>query len=147
MSRQLTTGKHGLAFALAFAGALALAAGAQAQSINSNAGSYNAGYGRASGQENQPVNPQMRDANGNMVIVDGVIEAGADSSVFSNAGASGAFDTIAGVGASGGASAIGNNLVVVTQGNNNTVIVNSQQTNSGAVSASSSLNGGVSNGQ
>jgi holdfast attachment protein HfaA len=35
--------------------------------------------------------------------------------------------------------------VVVTQGNNNTVVVNSTQTNTGNVSASTSLNGGVSN--
>jgi holdfast attachment protein HfaA len=146
MARQLSNGKKALVFALAFSG-LAIAAGAHAQSMDANSGSYNAGYGRTSDQENQPVNPQMRDANGNLVIVDGVIEAGSDSSVFSNAGASGAFDTIAGVGATGGASAIGNNLVVVTEGNDNTVIVNSKQTNSGNVSASSTLNGGVSNGQ
>ena len=42
---------------------------------------------------------------------------------------------------------VGNQLTVVTEGNNNTVIVNSTQNNSGNVSASSSLNGGVSNGQ
>jgi holdfast attachment protein HfaA len=146
MVRQLSTGKRALAFGLAVA-ALAIAASAQAQTMTANSGSYNAGYGRTSDQENQAVNPQMRDANGNLVIVDGVIEAGADSSVFANAGASGAFDTVAGVGASGGASAVGNNLVVITQGNDNTVIVNSKQTNSGNISASSSLNGGVSNGQ
>ena len=47
-------------------------------------------------------------------------------------------DTFAGVGAVGGSStAVGNNLVVITQGNYNTVIVNSQQTNTGNVSASS----------
>jgi holdfast attachment protein HfaA len=146
MARIELIAKPALVLALTLSG-LAAATGAQAQTMNANSGSYNAGYGRTSDQENQAVNPQMRDANGNLVIVDGVIEAGSDGSVFSNAGASGAFDTVAGVGASGGASAVGNNLVVVTEGNNNTVIVNSQQTNSGNVSANSSLNGGVSNGQ
>ena len=146
MARHLSNGKRALVFVLALSG-LAMAAGANAQTMTANSGSYNAGYGRTSDEENQPVNPQMRDANGNLVVVDGVIEAGSDSSVFSNAGASGVFDTVAGVGASGGASAVGNNLVVVTEGNNNTVIVNSKQTNSGNISASSSLSGGVSNGQ
>jgi holdfast attachment protein HfaA len=146
MARHLSNGKRALVFVLALSG-LAIATGANAQTMTANSGSYNAGYGRTSDEENQPVNPQMRDANGNLVVVDGVIEAGSDSSVFSNAGASGAFDTVAGVGASGGASAVGNNLVVVTEGNDNTVIVNSKQTNSGNISASSSLSGGVSNGQ
>jgi holdfast attachment protein HfaA len=123
---------------------LAFAGLAHGQTMNANSASYNAGYGRNTDQENQPVDVSTRDANGNLVIVDGVIQAGQDQSVFSNAGASGAFDTVAGVSGSG-ATAFGNNLVVVTQGSNNTVIVNSTQTNSGNVSASSSLNGGVSN--
>ena len=55
------------------------------------------------------------------------------------------FDAVAGVGAGSGSTAIGNNLVVVTQGSWNTVIINSTQTNNGNVSASSSLNGGDSN--
>jgi holdfast attachment protein HfaA len=50
----------------------------------------------------------------------------------------------AGVGSvGGGASAIGNNLVVVTQGYNNTVIIDSTQINNGNVSATSNLNAGV----
>lgn len=124
---------------------LAVAVAADAQSMNANAASYNAGYGRIAGEENQPVDPTLRDANGNLVVVDGVIQAGQDQSVFSNFGAGGAFDTASGVSTSSGASAVGNNLVVVTQGDNNTVIINSVQTNTGNVSASSSLNGGVSN--
>jgi holdfast attachment protein HfaA len=130
--------------AMAVAVSLALAGLADAQTMNANSASYNAGYGRSVDQENQPVVASVRDANGNLVIVDGVIQAGQDQSVFSNAGAGGAFDTIAGVGGSGAASAVGNNLVVVTQGNWNTVVVNSIQNNSGNVSASS--DGGVSNG-
>ena len=133
-----------LALAAAAVAGLAVAGAADAQSMNANAASYNAGYGRIAGEENQPVDPTLRDANGNLVVVDGVIQAGQDQSVFSNFGAGGAFDTASGVSTSTGASAVGNNLVVVTQGDNNTVIVNSVQTNTGNVSATASLNGGVS---
>jgi holdfast attachment protein HfaA len=114
---------------------------AHAQYMSSNSAEYNAGYGRISGQENRPVDVTTRDANGNRVVVDGLILSGEDQSSFARA--TGAADAFAGVGATGGASAIGNNLVVVTQGSNNTVIVNSTQTNNGAVSANSNLNAGV----
>lgn len=110
---------------------------AQAQSMSANSSSFNAGYGRVAGQENQPITVGMRDANGNLVIVDGLILRGEDQSTFSASGAaSGAVDTFAGVGATSTANAIGNNLQVITQGNYNTVIVNSVQTNNGNVSAS-----------
>lgn len=119
---------------------------AHAQYMSTNAAEYNAGYGRYAGQENRPVDVTTRDANGNRVIVDGLILSGEDQSSFARAG--GAADAFAGVGSvGGGASAIGNNLVVVTQGSNNTVIVNSTQTNSGNVSARSNLNAGVGNAQ
>ncbi|MDP3660585.1 holdfast anchoring protein HfaA [Phenylobacterium sp.] len=125
----------------------ALAAGhAQAQSMSSNSAEFNAGYGRYAGQENRGVDITTRDANGNRVIVDGLILTGDDQSSFSRA--SGAADAYAGVGAAGGgATAIGNNLVVITQGSNNTVIVDSRQTNTGAVTATTQLNSGVGNGQ
>ncbi|WP_374575476.1 holdfast anchoring protein HfaA [Phenylobacterium sp.] len=125
--------------------ALLLATQAAAQTMSANSASYNAGYGRTAGQENQPVDVSTRDANGNRVIVDGLILTGKDQSSFTSAW--GAGDAYAGVGAVGGASAIGNNLVVVTQGSNNTVIVNSTQTNNGNVTATSNLNSGVGNGQ
>ena len=129
--------------AAALAAALAAANGALAQSMTANSAEFNAGYGRYSGQENRPVDITTRDANGNRVVVDGLILTGEDQSSFSRA--SGAADAFAGVGAlGGGASAIGNNLVVVTQGNYNTVIVNSSQVNNGPVTATTQLNGGVS---
>lgn len=121
------------------------AAQAQAQSMSANSAEFNAGYGRYSGQENRPVEVSTRDANGNRLVVDGLILSGEDQSSFARA--SGAADAFAGVGAvGGGASAIGNNLVVVTQGSNNTVIVNSAQTNTGTVTANANLNAGVGNG-
>jgi holdfast attachment protein HfaA len=122
-----------------------MATGADGQSMSSNSASYNAGYGRYAGQENHPVDFVTRDANGNRVIVDGLILSGEDQSSFARA--SGAADAYAGAGALGGSTAIGNNLTVVTQGNYNTVIVNSHQTNTGAVTANSNLNGGAGNGQ
>jgi holdfast attachment protein HfaA len=127
--------------ALAFAG---VAVGsASAQSMAASAANYNAGYGRTYGQENQAVQPTTRDANGNRVILDGIIQTGADQSIFARAGAWGAADAFAGAGALGGSSAIGNNLVVITQGNWNTVIVNSNQVNNGNVTANTDLNGKI----
>lgn len=124
-------------------GASLVANAAAAQSMSANSASFNAGYGRIAGSENHPVDVSTRDANGNRVIVDGLILTGEDQSSFSSA--SGAIDSFAGVGAgSGGSTAIGNNLVVVTQGNYNTVIINSNQTNTGSVTAGAKvISGGV----
>ncbi len=125
--------------ALAALGACGMAA---AQSMTTNSASFNAGYGRTAGQENRMVEYSTRDANGNRVIVDGVMLTGSDQSVFSSSRSSGSLDAYSGVGAVGGyagATAIGNNLTVITQGNNNTVIVNSTQTNNGNVTAGSNV--------
>ncbi|MBO9709067.1 MAG: holdfast anchoring protein HfaA [Caulobacter sp.] len=131
---------------------LALGAGlAQAQTMDANSASFNAGYGRVAGQENHVVQYSTRDANGNRVIVDGMMLTGSDQSVYSSGRSSGSLDAYAGVGGLGGyggATAIGNNLTVITQGNNNTVIVNSSQINNGNVSAGTNVNtGGVGNGR
>jgi holdfast attachment protein HfaA len=139
-------GKQALACAAA-AACLAFAGVAGAQSMTANSASYNAGYGRSTDQENQPVDVTMRDANGNLVITDGVIQPGEDQSVFAGGGAAGALDTASGAGGGSAATAIGNSLNVVVQGSNNTVIVNSVQTNKGNVTATTSLSGGVSNAQ
>lgn len=115
----------------------ALSAGsAQAQSLSSNSASFNAGWGRGSGSDNNPsVNTFARDASGNRVIIDGVIQTGADQSSF--------HQTDGGAGAGfGGATAIGNNLSVITQGNWNTVIVDSTQINNGDVTANTTVDGG-----
>jgi len=77
--------------------------GALAQSMATNAASFNAGYGRVSGSENRPVDVSTRDANGNRVIVDGLILTGEDQSSFSST--SGAVDAFAGVGAGSAAPA------------------------------------------
>jgi holdfast attachment protein HfaA len=111
--------------------------------MSTNSASFNAGYGRYSGQENQPVNVDLTDANGNLVVVNGMFQA-AGSSMFASSSArlSGAADAFSGAGStSGSASAIGNSLNVVVEGSDNTVIVQSQQTNTGNVSATTSTNG------
>ena len=126
------------ALCASFAAGLVVASPAAAQTMDTNSASYNAGYGRTAGSENHPVSVTTRDANGNRVIVDGLILTGEDQSTFSTA--SGAIDSFAGVGASsGGSTAIGNSLVVVTQGSHNTVIVNSTQTNTGQVTSTTTV--------
>ena len=132
---------------LLFAGcAAALAGVAQAADYNSSA-SYNSPYGMSAGAENQTVNPSLRDANGNLTVVNGQFT----SSAFSQATGVQSMGTISSStlsslgnssgAAYGSASAIGNSLNVVTVGNNNTVVVNSTQTNNGNQTASVSLNG------
>jgi holdfast attachment protein HfaA len=124
--------------------ALAFAGAAEAQSASSTLSAFKAGYGGTglSGFE-QPINVNTRDANGNLVITDGVIQAGTDNSVFSHQMVGGASDSYSGAGALGSATAIGNNLSVNVSGNYNTVIVNSTQTNTGSVTATTTLNGKV----
>lgn len=129
--------KRGLSVAAA-AALLALAAGGLAQGQSNNGSSLNAGYGRASTSSgNFGVSAGTRDANGNRIIIDGIIQGGLDQSVISRTSLSGVADSSSGAGF-GGATAIGNNLSVITQGNWNTVIINSTQINNGDVTANSS---------
>ena len=114
------------------------ASAADAQTMSASSASYNAGYGRTAGQENQPVNVQLSDTNGNMVVENGLIRNSASGSVFASASA-GVETSYSGAG--GTASAIGNNLSVVVEGSYNTVIVNSTQTNTGTVTATTTVNG------
>jgi holdfast attachment protein HfaA len=116
--------------------AAASAGAAQAQFSTSNtAASFETGYGLARNEMQTAINPSMRDANGNLVLQDGMIMTGTDNSVYSYSQTLGAGDTYSGAGALGGATAIGNNLQVVVNGSYNTVIVHSTQTNNGNVTA------------
>ena len=124
--------------------ALAAPVGVEAQSAGaSNMGSYQAGYGGSRYTTARPQTGSTRDANGNRLIVNGVIQAGASSYTSASGGVSAGFTGAGGTGgtAIGGSTAIGNNLNVVVQGNHNTVIVNSSQVNNGAINAGTSLNG------
>ncbi len=127
---------------VALAALMACGSAAQAQTMTSNSASMNAGYGRVSGEENRLNDFGGRDANGNRLIVDGVIQSGEDQSTFTRTGG-GVWSSGSGVGMGGSSTAIGNNLVVVTQGSWNTVIVNSSQVNNGNVTAGSNTSGGV----
>ena len=128
-----------LAAALA---ALATVSSAQAGCYNS-AASYNTGYGMTPGEENAPIDASLRDANGNLTIINGQFTSSSmsqQSGVQQMSTIGGGFGTMGAVSnsAAGGtstststASAIGNQLNVVTVGNDNTVVVNSTQTNNG----------------
>ncbi len=114
---------------------LCMAGGASAQTMSTKASSYETGYGLTRNQLQNPVDPSTRDANGNRVLIDGMIVTGSDNSVYATAKTYGAGDVFSGAGALGGATAIGNNLQVTVNGSYNTVIVHSTQTNNGNVTA------------
>lgn len=125
---------------------LALPCVAAAQSAGSSGmGNYQAGYGGSRYTTARPQTGSTRDQNGNRLIVDGIIQAGANTYSSASGGVSSSFSGVAGGAnggtAIGGSTAIGNSLNVVVQGNHNTVIVNSTQINNGAVTAGTSLNG------
>jgi holdfast attachment protein HfaA len=98
-----------------------------------NSASYN-GFGATS--QNTPSDYSMRDANGNLTIVNGQVTS---SSYSSGAGTATAGVGMAGT-AYGQALAIGNSLNVVVAGNHNTTIIDAKQTNSGNQTAVTELN-------
>jgi holdfast attachment protein HfaA len=104
----------------------------------SNATNYNNPFGMSAAQENAPVNSSLRDANGNLTVVNGQITSafGGVGNVQSSTGVG-----YGGSGTSGTATAIGNSLNVVTTGSNNIVIVDANQTNNGNQTANSTVSG------
>lgn len=131
---------------LAAAFAALAASPCMAQVAYDNAATYSAGYGMNAGSANQPVNASLRDANGNLSVVNGQFTSSTMSQMTGVQNMSAMGNSSSGVGfasptSTGTASAIGNSLNVVTVGNNNTVIVNSQQTNNGNQTATVDMNG------
>ncbi|KJV41049.1 holdfast attachment protein HfaA [Brevundimonas sp. UYEF29] len=131
---------------MAFAAAASVPAIAQSTG-SGGAARFQQGYGGARTAANTAATGYTRDANGNRLIVNGIIQSGASSYSSQSGGAASAY---AGAGASsnggttiGGSTAIGNQLNVVVQGSRNTVIVNSTQTNTGAINAGTALNGNI----
>ncbi len=124
----------------------AMAAGAASAQSTGSAGAaqFQAGYGASRYTTAQASSGSTRDANGNRLVVNGIIQSGASSYSSSSAGVASGY---AGAGSSGngtaigGATAIGNSLNVVVQGNRNTVVINSNQTNTGNITAGAALNG------
>jgi holdfast attachment protein HfaA len=107
--------------------------------------SFQNGYGNARQSVSAAQTGSTRDANGNRLIVDGIIQAGASSYSRQSGGVSQTYSGAGGSqgGAIAGSTAIGNNLNVVVQGSHNTVIVNSRQTNTGDISARTDLTGSL----
>lgn len=102
-----------------------------------NSASYN-GFGNTT--QNTPSNFSLRDANGNLTVVNGQFVG---SSYSTNSGAQSAY--AGGVGMAdqpmtGQATAIGNSLNVVVVGSHNTTVVDSTQVNSGNQTATAQLN-------
>ena len=102
-----------------------------------NAAMYN-GYG--TGNQNQASSYSMRDANGNLTLVNGQVAP----SIYQQG--SGAQYAGGGVGMGGAgsnygeANAIGNQLSVVVLGSHNTTIIDSTQVNTGNQTATAALN-------
>ncbi|HEY4115298.1 MAG TPA: holdfast anchoring protein HfaA [Rhizomicrobium sp.] len=129
------------------------ASGAARAGEGSSSSDYNSPFGMNAAQENQAADPSLRDANGNLAVVNGVFTSSnmsqASMQSMSSLGAVGSGSTLntGGVGMGGPgmisqAQAIGNSLNVVTVGSNNTVIVNSHQTNNGDQNANVNVDGG-----
>ena len=102
-----------------------------------NSASYN-GFGNTT--QNTPSNFSLRDANGNLTVVNGQFVG---SSYSTSSGAQSAYAGGVGMGGqpmSGQATAIGNSLNVVVVGNHNTTVVDSNQINTGNQTATAQLN-------
>jgi len=124
--------------ALTILGFACLAAASAHAQTWTNSAMYN-GYGAAT--QNQASDYSLRDANGNLTMVNGQVTP----SIYSNA--SGSQFATAGVGmggaagqAYGQATAIGNQLNVTVIGMHNTTIIDNQQTNTGNQTATSAVN-------
>ncbi|WP_019962351.1 holdfast anchoring protein HfaA [Woodsholea maritima] len=111
-----------------------------------SAAQWGRAYGQAPGQERSAyVNRVARDANGNRIILNGVIQTGVGVQASAQARASG--QAYGGVGSGStlnqsSSLAVGNQLNVNVVGNYNTVIVNAKQINTGDVSAHANTQGG-----
>jgi holdfast attachment protein HfaA len=122
---------------LAGAASAALTSAAVAGTFDA-ATSYNNPIGMAGTSMNAPVNSSLRDANGNLEVVDGKITSSSFAEVGGVQGFAGGGTS--GVGGTSSATAIGNQLNVITTGSNNIVIVDSTQTNNGNQTANNNVN-------
>jgi holdfast attachment protein HfaA len=102
-----------------------------------NSAAYN-GFGAAT--QNQASGYSMRDANGNLTMVDGRVTSSTYSQGSGAQWAGGGVGGGGGLNAYGQATAIGNQLSVVVIGSRNTTIVDSTQINNGNQTATTNLN-------
>ena len=107
--------------------AIAVVPQAEAQAA-STVSEFERPYGFGFGQESQPYSAASRDASGNRVIVNGLLEGGTGlgSGLYTGWG-----QTEGAAGMIGTGTAVGNQLNVITTGNYNTVIIDSTQINNG----------------
>lgn len=115
-----------LSLAIGVTGAVApTMAAAQAASSMSD---FERPYGFSYGQEDQPYDAGTRDASGNRVIINGMINGGSglSSGLYTSWG-----QTDGASGMIGSGTAVGNQLNVITYGSYNTIIIDSTQINNG----------------
>lgn len=115
----------------------ASASGAAQAGDWTNSAAYN-GYGAAT--QNQSSSYSMRDANGNLTMVDGRVTSSTYSQGSGAQWAGGGVGGGGGLNAYGQATAIGNQLSVVVIGSRNTTIIDSTQINNGNQTATANLN-------
>jgi holdfast attachment protein HfaA len=106
---------------------LGLATAASAQEA-SHLGEFERPFGFSYGEESRAFDAGTRDANGNRVIVNGLLEGGTGLGTGLHTGWG---QTAGAQGMIGTGSAIGNQLNVITNGSFNTVIIDSTQINNG----------------
>ena len=121
--------------------------------LSQTAGDFQRPWGTDNTQNNQPYRAGTRDANGNRVVLNGVLQTGvgvqAQMSGIGGVGNAPARSN-QGIGSTGmsatgtnsSALAVGNQPNVIVHGTYNTVIVNSTQTNNGDVNATANSGGG-----
>jgi holdfast attachment protein HfaA len=116
---------------------LALSATAAQAGDWTNSSMYN-GYG--SNSQNQASGYSMRDANGNLTMVNGQVASSMYQQGSGAQYAGGGVGTGGAGSAYGQATAIGNQLSVVVLGSHNTTIIDSNQINTGNQTATADLN-------
>jgi holdfast attachment protein HfaA len=121
--------------ALALAIAASALSGAQPALANPmGAIDLKAGYGRRAGDENRPVQIPGPDAQGNRIILNGLLATGSGLGGGLFGGAGDARDIQGGLGVRS-APAVANQINVVAQGSGNTIIIEAMQYNSGDISS------------
>lgn len=94
-----------------------------------------AGYGRRAGDENRPVQIPGPDAQGNRIILNGLLASGSGLGGGLSGGVGDGRDLDSGLSAYNG-SALANQINIVAQGSGNTIIVEAMQYNTGDIRAS-----------
>lgn len=111
-----------------------------APALAQSASDFQRPWGTSPGQQSEPYRAGTRDANNNRVVLNGVMQTGVGVQAAGN-GTGGVGGNSSTGNQYNSATAIGNQLNVVVNGNWNTVVVNSTQTNNGNVTATTG-NGG-----